>query len=103
MANIITRMKAAAREQDVYIDFKHASKTELYNYALFLFEGFQVPFHISDHIFRIAEELIQERQKTVEMENIRHGLWELKQGISNLGDFMDGKELAEWLEKGEAL
>lgn len=103
MGGIISRMKAAAREQNIAVDFKHSSKTELYHDALFLFEGFQLPYHVSDSLFKIAEELVEERKETETYNNIRHGLWELENGVINLGDFLNGKELAHYLTKGAFL
>lgn len=100
MNRIIKQIKAEAREQKIPIDFKKASKTEIYHNALFLLEGFNIPYHVSDRLFEIAEAIVQEQKQTDEYNNIRHGLWELENGVINLGEFMNGKELAAYLKNG---
>lgn len=103
MNNFVERLQVKALKQGLDLDFSKMSQKQLYNLALKLHEGFALDDYVSDRLFEIAEGILEGSTKMKRFENIRNGIKELENGDINLGDFKNGKELAEYLKYGVVL
>ncbi len=89
------------------VNLRHCSDVDMFCYFVYFKEGISLPEHIAMLFLEYAREILNIKEMKSEKAEITnrynelmYRIDDLKSGEVNLADFMNGKEMAEWLKKG---
>lgn len=94
-------------KRNMKVNLRHCSDVDMFCYFVYFKEGISFPEYLARTILDYAKEMMNVKEMkskkaktTYKYNELMYRINDLKSEEVNLDDFQNGKEMAEWLEKG---